>query len=477
MRENLKEGGAKGNAVKAGLWYTVSAILLRSISILTTPIFTRLMSTNDYGIVTSFTSWYTLLLPICSLNLTYSVGKAKQDFPGQLRQYISSMMILSLLTTAVLTLLSFLGIDYSTRILGLDASIVVLLAIYLGSMSVIQLVQSESRFIYKYKTNVALSVIITVSSALVSIAGVLYFASEKYLGRIIGIVFPILCISIFLLLERIVHGKFKGLSGHITKYWKYGLSISLPLIVHVTSLSILTQADRVIIADLRGNAEAGIYGLAYQYAILISVITNALSEAWQPWFFDTYQDNDIKKINSAIPSMTNLGCIICIGCIAIAPEAIMILGGAKYETGMWVVPPITLAILCQYVYSHYVNIEMYHKKTKYISMGTIIAAVLNIALNYLFIPRFGFIAAGYATLASYIVLMAVHYFIAVRIMKVNMYNNIYLFGSLFVTIVISLLFTLIYKFIVPRYILIVLIVLFYFWNNKTILINMLKKKF
>ena len=63
-------------------------------------------------------------------------------------------------------------------------------------------------------------------------------------------------------------------------YWKYALQISVPLIFHVVSISILTQSDRVIIASLRGNAEAGIYGLSYQYGILISVITNAICEAY-----------------------------------------------------------------------------------------------------------------------------------------------------------------------------------------------------
>ena len=75
MQENL---GSK--AFKAGVWYTVSNVATKAILVLTTPIFTRMMSVNDYGITATFTSWYTLLSTFCTLNLTYSIGRAKIDF-------------------------------------------------------------------------------------------------------------------------------------------------------------------------------------------------------------------------------------------------------------------------------------------------------------------------------------------------------------------------------------------------------------
>lgn len=56
-----------------------------------------------------------------------------------------------------------------------------------------------------------------------------------------------------------------------------------------------------------------------------------------------------------------------------------------------------------FAYSLYVNIEHYYKKTPYITVNTIIAAASNIVLNFIFIPRYGYIAAAYTTLASYFI--------------------------------------------------------------------------
>lgn len=464
-------------AIKAGVWYTISAVLLRSISIITTPIFTRLLSTEDYGVVTSFTSWYSLLLPICSLNLTYSVAKAKEDFDDNIKQYIGSMTLLSLIFTLLVALVSFLNINLTEKILGFDPLIIGLLFSYLACMEVVQLYQTECRFLYRFKTNVLISIIITIGSVIASLFLIISSTHNRYIARIFGIVIPVFVIAIFILLKTIKQRSFSFNVERNINYWKYALQISVPLIFHVVSISILTQSDRVIIASLRGNAEAGIYGLSYQYGILISVITNAICEAWQPWFFDVYRERNNEKINSAIPGITELGCMVCLGCIAISPEAIWILGGDAYRVGIWVVTPVSLSILCQYVYSHYVNIEMYYKKTSYISFGTIIAATLNIVLNYLFIPRYGFIAAGYTTFASYVVLMLVHFLITKKILYVKLYNDLYLFLMVFIVSVIAFTFTMLFERTVERYILLGLLCVLYFIRNRNSLMNILKKKF
>ena len=71
-------------ALKAGAWYVISSISVKAVSIITTPIFTRLMTTKEYGYVATFTTWYSLLSVFCTLNLSYSIGRAKLDFPDKL---------------------------------------------------------------------------------------------------------------------------------------------------------------------------------------------------------------------------------------------------------------------------------------------------------------------------------------------------------------------------------------------------------
>lgn len=82
MEETITKENRGKQALKSGVWYTISSISVKAILIITTPLFTRLMTTAEYGASSTFTTWFTVLNVICSLNLWYSVGRAKLDFPG-----------------------------------------------------------------------------------------------------------------------------------------------------------------------------------------------------------------------------------------------------------------------------------------------------------------------------------------------------------------------------------------------------------
>lgn len=76
--------------------------------------------------------------------------------------------------------------------------------------------------------------------------------------------------------------------------------------------------------------------------------------------------------------------------------------------GIKVIPPIVLSNYLIFIYTLYVNVEHYYKKTVFISINTIIAAVVNIALNYFFILQWGYVGAAYTTLMSYGLSLILH---------------------------------------------------------------------
>ncbi len=89
--QGSEKNNTTGVALKAGMWYVVSSVMVKAVSVITTPIFTRILTTDEYGYVSTFATWYSLLLVICSLNLTYSIGRAKIDFPDKLDDYIAHL--------------------------------------------------------------------------------------------------------------------------------------------------------------------------------------------------------------------------------------------------------------------------------------------------------------------------------------------------------------------------------------------------
>ena len=143
--------------------------------------------------------------------------------------------------------------------------------------------------------------------------------------------------------------------------------------------------------------------------------------------------------------------------------------------GIGCVPPIVLGILCQYIYTHYVNIELHLKKTKFVSFGTIFAALLNIILNAIFVPIYGFVAAAYTTFFSYICLLVIHYFITRFVLKINLYQNKFMFLCMIITTLIAGILVMTYSYRLLRYGLIFVGFLAFLWEFRGYIINYINK--
>lgn len=430
--ETAKTTG-RGRAFRAGIWYVISNIVVKAIAIITTPIFTRMMTTSEYGVVQNFISWNSILLPIFTLNLTYSIGRAKLDFQDDLDNYTGSMQLTSGIFSAVVCIIAGILIHPVSRLLELTELETTILLAYLFFETTIQFAQNRFRYRYQYKQNISIAWYLALSTTLLSLALIWIFHDPKPVLRMIGLAAPCVVLSLYFWITSLARKQVK----FNKRYISYGLRISLPLIVHNVSMHILSQSDRIFITKIWGTSDTAFYSLAYTYGVLLHVFTNAVAEGWLPWFHDTYFEGKFDEIRKNVKPLVILGCYISLAGIALAPEAVFILGGNEYTRSIYCVPPVILGVLCQYVYTHYVNIEMHLKKTSFVSYGTIFAAALNIALNAIFIPRFGFIAAAYTTLASYLALMVVHFIITRAVLHVKLYKDLFMFGSLLVTFVIS----------------------------------------
>jgi len=434
-------------ALKSGFWYVISSVLITASATLTTPIFTRLLTQAEYGKVANFNSWYTMIAAFCNLNLTFSVGRAKLDYPQQLDKFIGCMQLLALIPSSIISALIISFIKPISVFWGIPTIGVIFLTINLLSVPAIEFYLNGSRYMYRYKESIAISWFTTFGSIAISLLLILSINNNNDVNRIIGIVIPNLLISIYIWIKTIK----KGYIIYNKEWWTYGLKLSLPLVVHTLSLNILSQSDRAFITNICGSQNTAVYSIAYSYGNLILVVTSAVANGWLPWFHDKYYQGKFEEIRKNTVKMVVLGAYVGLACIAFAPEAIMILGGKTYINAQYCVAPIALGIFCQFVYTHYVNIEMHLKKTKYVPIGTILAALINIILNAIFIPRFGYTGAAYTTFFSYLILMVVHFLITKRILHISVYNNMFMFCAVLMTTTIGLLLVFIYNYSIIRY--------------------------
>ena len=146
-----------------------------------------------------------------------------------------------------------------------------------------------------------------------------------------------------------------------------------------------------------------------------------------------------------------------------APEIIKILAPFSYYEAIYVIPPVTASIFFQFLYSAFSNIEFYYEKPQYVSVASIGAAIINIALNAMLIPLFGYIIAGYTTLFCYILLSIFHYILMSKLInktslfKFKIFDLKFIIQISIITVLVTCFVSFIYGNIFIRYFFILVI--------------------
>ena len=475
-----KEKGSK--VVKSSIWYTIANVSIRAVAIITTPIYTGMLTTADYGRANTFNSWIDVFNVFACLCVVYSIGRAKLDFPDRFDEYMSSLQGLSSSFGFILLVLAFIFRESLSGWIHYEVPLAVGLFAYLCVAPSVEYMMQKCRYEYRYKENILISVITCVGQVALSILLMLLFNDRRYIGKILGVMLPTAIMGIVFYIRFIVKGKV----FYNREYWTYALKIGLPMIPHALALILLAQMDRIMIKGICGDGDAGLYIFGYSFATLLMIFTNAIGQAYLPWFNETLFDGERDRIRQIQKKLVLLGCFLSFGFIAVSPEALMILSisNNSYWIAKYVVPPIVLGTLAQYFYTNYVNVEIFCKKTSIIAMGSCLAALINYILNYAFIPRVGYIAAAYTTFASYIVLMLMHYIMVRFVLKEQVYDDLYMFAAMLVMTLIGITYLLLYgdgiSMIMLRYAVTILtVVIFAIAKRRDIitLINYVKKRF
>ena len=95
--------------------------------------------------------------------------------------------------------------------------------------------------------------------------------------------------------------------------------------------------------------------------------------------------------------------------ILFSKELVYIIADKKYHTALELVPIIIIGYTFVFLYNFFFHYAAYYKRTGLLSINTFIAGIANIVLNYIFIPKYGYVAAAYTTAVSYFLLFCLHY--------------------------------------------------------------------
>lgn len=470
----LKNDSASGKnvVVKSSFWYTISNFFLKGIGFITIPIFARLLSKEEFGYYNNFTAWLSVITIIGTLSLTTALIRGRFDFKKDLSSFISSILVLGSIWTLILYGLFFLNHDMVQSIFKLDFRYVTIMFLCVLFLPAYQSFQSVQRFEYKYKSVVAITIGVSVGSVVLSL--VLMQTMENTLtARIIGAQVPTLLVSMFLYAYCIKKSRRIKL-----QYWKFSLLFAIPYVIHMLSNTVLNSIDRVMITSFCGAQETALYSMAYNIALIVSVLWDSMNTAYSPWLGDKLNEKNYDAIKKYSYGYISVFAIVLIGVMLFAPEGLYILGGREYVEAQYVIPPVMLGYLFVFLYSMYVNVEQYENRTGGMAIATGVAALINLVLNYVFIPHFGYIAAAYTTLVGYIFLFIFHFTIVRRMGLSKIYNFKFIVLVILIEGIFTLFITISYQFNFLRYALILiylLVVGIVAYRNKKLLLNIFQK--
>ena len=465
--------------VKASVWFVFCSVIQKGIAFFTTPIFTRMMTTEEFGIVSVYNSWSSILTVVLTLQLATGVfNKSMIKYENDKDAYTSSMLFLTSLMILVGLLVFIVFKDYLNPIIGMDFKLTIALFIDLLFSQAMTFWTVRNRFEYQYKNIIFFTLVSTVLSTFGSILAICILPNNKVYARVYTMVFTHIIIYSYIYYKIFHAGK---------KYiwfsaWKYAIKYNIPLIPHYLSQQVLNQADRLMINNMCGNDATAVYTVAYQLAMVLNIITTAIESSFTPWSFTKIshgKGNEVGKIAQIILIITG---VVCLFFTLMAPEFIYILGGKSYERAIWVVPPVCMSVYFIMMYSLISTITFYYERTKLIMAASCIIAILNIILNKFFINVFGMVAAGYTTLICYVCYALIHYLLMTKVCRnENIQNpfNIYMIWiPAIIFVILAILSSIVYKHYILRLVLIVFFAILLFtiiYRNKKELYNIIAK--
>ena len=397
--------------VRASFWFLICSFLQKGISSLTTPIFTRLLTTDEYGQYNAFNSWLSIITIFVTLNLFYGVyTQGLVKFEDERKVYSSSLQGLTLTLCLAWTGIYLLFRGFWNSRFSLTTVQMLAMLVMIWATAVFNFWAAEQRVTYSYRRLVLLTLLVSAAKPAVGIFFVLH-ADDKVTARILGLALVEIVAYTGLFFVQMARGRV----FYSAKIWRYALMFNLPLIPHYLSQTVLSSADRIMIRDMAGGSQTGIYSLAYQLSLIMTLFNTALSQTLSPWIYQKIKADRAGEVSQV--AFLALGLIAGANLLLmlLAPEAVAVFAPAAYYDAIYVIPPVSMSVFFMFSYDLFAKFEFYFEKTFFIMAASVSGALLNIITNYIFIQRYGYYAAGYTTLFCYLVYAAGHYLMMNRV--------------------------------------------------------------
>ena len=394
--------------------YGLGGIVLRLFSFVTLPIFTRIFSPADYGIIETVGAVTSVIILFATLGLDSASQRSYFDYRPD--QQIERRAVLS---TTFWTLLgwsgglAFLSVVvsgiFAPRLLG-NPSYALLLGIAAVGMPV-TVIGNFFRDILRLWHQPVRYALFAIVDALLTVGWTLYLVAVlgwglpgNYIGPLVG---GLIALGIgYSLVHDAIHLAFNR------RELRAMLAYGLPLVPVAVSTWVLQLADRFFLLRYVSPSELGLYGLGVRLSNLLLLGVTAFGVAWPPFMLELYNRDPLQERQVRARALTYVTFVLSLGalCLSVfAREFFLTVTAPSFMNAYKVVGLLSGSIVVIGMNAVVMSGITLSRQTHYFARYTILSALINVLLNFLLIPPLGMIGAALATLLSYVSLFCFYY--------------------------------------------------------------------
>jgi len=412
---------------KDSLLYTFANLFTRGIGFVLLPIYTRIISKQEYGLFDYLTTVGLLLGVVVTLEITQAIYRFIPEYKKDPLKQIKLASTGFWFSVGMYSLLCVFCFVFSTQL----AEILLDDAMFAELVKITSILFLSNAILYNF-TSLMRAKLLSKQVVLVSTLNAIFVASFSL----------VLVVYLKLGLLGLIAGQLIGVSLSIfialffVKAWvrlvfcfkslKQMLSFSAPLILSSIGVVLSMFVDRVMLKEFLGAEQLASYAVAIKIASIVTLLMVGFQSALTPLIYANYQKAEtphkIAKLFHFYLSASLLSLILLGGS---AHWLVTLVAGAQYVEAVSYVAPLVCSALFSSMYLFFPGLSI-AKKTSVIAFVNVLVGLLNVVLNYVFIPKFGALGAAFSTLFSVFIALICNAVLAQRFYKIPI-NNVFTF--------------------------------------------------
>lgn len=453
---------------------TVGKICTQLITFFLLPIYTGILSTEEYGTVDLLNTLISLLLPIITFQVEQALFRnliEVRDNEEEKKKVISTGLISVVLQCVVYIIIFCIISPFINNRYKIFLASNVIAYIFASLFQQIARGLGDNK---QYAIASFFSALVTILSNILFLVVIKFRVNGMLLGTMIG---QFTCvIYLFLSLKIYKYINVKDFEFEILKkMWKY----SIPLIPNAISWWVFNASDRVIVSTVLGVGQNGILSAAHKFPSIYITLYNIFYMSWNEFISLHINDEDIEQFfNKIFNQMLKIFITISIGMIVCMPFIYGIMINEKFQDGYYQIPIMLIGSIFNVIVGLLSVVYVAKKNTKAIANTSIISAIINIVVNILLIKNIGLYAATISTFIAYFVMSIYRiHDVNKKYFKIHIDKGIIIKSTLILIIIIPTYYM--KNYLLCLLMLLITIIYAYIFNKDSLnlIIKMLKNKF